>query len=101
TPGEWNVRFRREVDMTNDARRFLPRLRAVEEGAVRRADGAWLHPDRGVLLPVYEGRMVHQFDAAAKAHIEGHGRSAKWRVLGPREKQIQPRYLIAESDATA
>lgn len=100
-PDEWNVRFRREVDMTNDARLFIPRLRAIEEGAVRRTDGAWVHPGRGVLLPVYEGRMVHQFDAAAKAHIDGHGRSAKWRVLAPSEKQIQPRYLMAETDAAA
>jgi hypothetical protein len=100
-PGEWNVRFRREVDMTNDARLFVPRQSAIKEGAVRRTDGAWIHPRRGVLLPVYEGRMVHQFDAAAKAHIDGHGRSAKWRVLSQDEKTIQPRYLIPEEDAAA
>lgn len=100
-PGEWNVQFRREVDMTNDARLFIPRISAVEEGAVRRTDGAWVHPRRGVLLPVYEGRMVNQFDAAAKAHVDGHGRSAKWRALHAREKYIQPRYLISETDAAA
>jgi hypothetical protein len=30
-------------------------------------------------VPLYEGRMVHQFDHAAKAYVSGEGRGAKWR----------------------
>ena len=43
--------------------------------------------------------MVHQFDAAAKGHVEGHGRSARWELLGPAQKEIRPRYLLPIRDA--
>ncbi|MGQ0464777.1 MAG: Eco57I restriction-modification methylase domain-containing protein [Sporichthyaceae bacterium] len=97
--GAWSVRFRRELDMTNDAAVFLTTDQALREGARRRPDGSWRHPSCGELLPVYEGRMVHQFDAAAKGHVEGHGRSARWDLLGPHDKEIRPRYLIPASIA--
>ncbi len=97
--GAWRVRFRRELDMTNDAHLFIPSDRALREGARPTPDGAWSHPDLGVLLPVFEGRMVHQFDAAAKGHIEGHGRSARWELLGPGNKDIRPRFLLPAEEA--
>jgi type I restriction-modification system DNA methylase subunit len=46
-------------------------------------------------LPLYEGRMVHQFDHAAKAYVAGSGRSAKWRELPIEEKEIIPHYFVA------
>lgn len=98
-PGAWSVRFRRELDMTNDAHLFVPSDQALREGAHPTSGGAWSHPDSGVLLPVFEGRMVHQFDAAAKGHVEGHGRSARWELLGPGEKSIRPRFLLPADEA--
>lgn len=98
-PGAWHVRFRRELDMTNDAHLFVPTDQALREGARPTSDGTWSHPGLGVLLPVFEGRMVHQFDAAAKGHVEGHGRSARWELLGPGEKDIRPRFLLQASEA--
>lgn len=98
-PGAWRVRFRRELDMTNDAHLFVPSDRALREGARPTSDGAWSHPDLGMLLPVFEGRMVHQFDAAAKGHVEGHGRSARWELLGPGDKDIRPRFLLPAHEA--
>lgn len=100
-PGAWRVRFRREFDMTNDAHRFIPRDEALAAGARPTDDGMWIHPVRGLLLPVYEGRMVHQFDAAAKAHVEGHGRSARWELLGPQEKHLRSRLLLPADEATS
>ena len=49
-------------------------------------------------FPLYEGRMVHQFDHAAKAYVRGSGRSAKWRELDFDEKKIIPHYYIARRD---
>lgn len=62
------VRFRRELDMTND-RPLFTTSNEVAEGVP--------------YLPVYEGRMVHQFDAAAKTYGSGCGRSAEWTVWSP------------------
>lgn len=97
--GEWQVRFRREVDMTNDVSSFLTAERVEAESGHPLASGLWWHPSLGRLLPVYEGRMVNQFDSAAKAHVEGHGRSARWETLPPSLKRIQSRYLIPEREA--
>lgn len=44
--------------------------------------------------------MVHQFDAAAKGHVEGHGRSAQWELLGPGDKDIRPRFLLPADEAS-
>jgi len=97
--GAWDVHFRRELDMTNDVSLFVTADKALREGAHPTANGSWLHPELGELLPIFEGRMVHQFDAAAKGHLEGHGRSARWELLGPTQKQIRPRYLVQAKHA--
>ena len=85
--------------MTNDAHLFVPSDRVLSEGARATSGGAWTHPGPACSLPVYEGRMVHQFDAAAKGHVEGHGRSARWELLSPGEKDIRPRFLLPVDEA--
>ena len=46
--------------------------------------------------PLYEGRMVHQFDHCQKAYLSGSGRRAKWQELGWQEKRLVPHYFVAE-----
>lgn len=45
-------------------------------------------------VPLYEGRMVHQFDHAAKAYVSGEGRGAKWNDLAINEKRLAPHYYV-------
>ena len=92
----WNVYFSRELDMTNDSSWFIDVSDARSTGGQEQADGTWLHQTHGRLLPLYEGRMVHQFDASAKRYVEGQGRAAKWLPLGPSEKRLAPHFLIPE-----
>lgn len=47
-------------------------------------------------VPLYEGRLVQQFDHAAKAYLSGSGRRAKWRELEFSEKVILPHYFVAD-----
>lgn len=94
--GDWNVKFRREIDMTNDSRHFVNIHDAQQQGAVLNLDtGQWVHPDLGLLMPVIEGRMVHQFDSMAKAYVSGAGRSAQWSALAGTEKRVAPQFLIS------
>jgi hypothetical protein len=93
-PGAWHLRFMRELDMTNDSHLFIDVIQANAEGARQLANGTWRHPRRGVLLPLYEGRMVHQFDSSAKRYLSGQGRSAHWETLRPVEKGVYPHYLV-------
>ena len=80
----WAHRFYREVDMTMDKRHFT---RAPNIAATR--------PN---LLPVIEGRMVHQFQFGAKSYISGSGRSALWNSSQAASvAQVRPQYLIDPS----
>ena len=67
--------YQRELDMGNDRELFGD----LSEG-----------------LPVYEGRMVDQFDHRAKAYRSGRGRSAVWEPLpfGDPRKAIVPQWRL-------
>jgi hypothetical protein len=51
-----------------------------------------------VALPLYEGRMIGQFDFSEKGWVSGKGRSALWREIGFNEKVLEPQYLAGLSD---
>ena len=74
--------FQREVDMGNDTGLFSS------------------DPDG---LPVYEGRMIDQFDHRAKNYISGHGNSAKWEAhaFGDPAKAIKPQWRVAARNIPA
>src|SRR5690606_25055240 len=52
-----------------------------------------------VALPLYEGRMIGQFDFSEKGWVSGKGRSAVWRDIPFEEKVIEPQYLMARTIA--
>ncbi|WP_187334919.1 Eco57I restriction-modification methylase domain-containing protein [Novosphingopyxis iocasae] len=81
SPGQWNIRFNREVDMTNASAQF------IEQKPQTQSSGF-------LYLPLFEGRMVDQFDYAAKEYIGGAGRRAQWRRLLMGAKRIRPHYLL-------
>ncbi|MFO1482385.1 MAG: hypothetical protein U1F71_03380 [Verrucomicrobiaceae bacterium] len=47
-----------------------------------------------VAVPLYEGRMIGQFDFSQKGWVSGKGRTAEWRDITWSEKQIEPQYLM-------
>ena len=83
TVAGWGGTLMREVDMTRDKPSFL-------KSPIFIADG---------LVPVLEGRMVHQFRHAAKVHVQGEGRSAEW--ANSIACQVQPQYWISEKHLSA
>ena len=52
-------------------------------------------------VSLYEGRMVHQFDHAAKGYVSGEGRAARWRDLDFQQKSLMPHYYVFEQDYRA
>jgi hypothetical protein len=52
---------------------------------------------RDVAFPLYEGRMISQFDFSEKGWVSGKGRSAVWRDIPFEEKVIEPQYLMGRS----
>ncbi len=77
----------------------LPTPRAdIPAGIIlsREAD-TWLREDRieDTALPLYEGRMIGQFDFSQKGWVSGKGRTAVWRDIPWERKQIEPQYLLS------
>ncbi|NCC50055.1 MAG: hypothetical protein EOM20_02445 [Spartobacteria bacterium] len=63
----------------------------------READ-AYIREDEieDVALPLYEGRMIGQFDFSQKGWVSGKGRTAVWRDIPWAHKVIEPQYLMAQ-----
>src|SRR5690606_32907944 len=50
-------------------------------------------------LPLYEGRMVGQFDFSEKGWVSGKGRSAVWRQIPPNNKVLDPQFIMGSRTA--
>ena len=46
-------------------------------------------------MPLYEGRMIGQFDYSQKGWVSGKGRGAEWREIEWQKKWIEPQYLMS------
>jgi len=57
----WGIRFARLFDMSNDSDLFRTRAQLLEAGA-RAVGPEWVLPDGEIYVPLYEAKMVHQFD---------------------------------------
>jgi hypothetical protein len=116
---KWNLKFKREFDMTNDSGLFRTVAQAEREGYRCDIFGNWLKGSweedsasyitpsavpsydlrsllkveniEDVLLPLYEGRMIGQFDYSQKCHLSGSGRTAVWQsnheIYGEKSKK--------------
>ncbi len=93
----WQIKYSREFDMTNDSKLFHPRPWWEQRGYRPDAYGRWVNPDGEIALPLYEGRMIGQFDFSEKGWVSGKGRSAVWRDIGWDDKVIEPQYLMDRS----
>lgn len=97
-PDGWGVRYACEFHMTNDSKLFPPRPKWEERGFKPNEYGLWIGPKGEVALPLYEGRMVGQFDFSEKGWVRGKGRSAEWRAIDFPSKVFEPQYLMSRDD---
>jgi hypothetical protein len=96
-PG-WEITYACEFHLTNDAKagHFSPLEKWKAKGYEPDVFGRWLGPKGKVALPLYEGRMIGQFDFSQKGWVSGKGRTAVWREIGFAGKAIEPQYLMSE-----
>lgn len=90
----WGIRYATEFHMTNDSKLFIQRDKAESAGYRPDEYGRWIGPEGEVLLPLYEGRMIGQFDFSEKGWVSGKGRSALWREIPWEHKRIEPQFLM-------
>ena len=80
----------------------LPIPRAdIPAGVILSRDGdSWIREDKleDTALPLYEGRMIGQFDFSQKGWVSGKGRAAVWRDIPWEGKQVEPQFLMCASN---
>src|SRR5271157_4495346 len=96
-PG-WEITYAQEFNMTSDSKLFPPLDQWEAKGYRSDVFGQWIGPEGDVALPLYEGRMIGQFDISQKGWVEGKGRTAVWRAIQNDRKAFEPQYLISEKD---
>ncbi|QDV37672.1 Eco57I restriction-modification methylase domain-containing protein [Tautonia plasticadhaerens] len=93
---EWEIKFGLEFMMNTDVKLF-PLKEKWEEGEYRPDRyGRWVGPNGNIALPLYEGRMIGQFDFSQKGWVSGKGRSSVWRDIPYEQKLVEPQFLMAE-----
>jgi len=51
-----------------------------------------------IALPLYEGRMIGQFDFSEKGWVSGKGRSAEWKDISFNSKTFKPQFIMSYKD---
>ncbi|RKR90549.1 N-6 DNA methylase [Micromonospora pisi] len=93
-----------DAEITDHLYRQWPAFAIISDDYPRRAYQTEIHmgndrdryTDEEPGLPLYEGRMVAQYDHRAKAYVSGRGRSAVWDELefGSAKKAIAPQWVV-------
>ncbi len=84
------------VEFTDAAGRPL----TIKEGRGRNATERKI-VGPAVALPLYEGRMIGQFDLSEKGWVSGKGRSAVWREIPFASKTSEPQFAMGQAVAMA
>lgn len=93
----WRIKYATEFHMTNDSKHFPPIDKWLGKGYQPDEYGRWIGPSGEVALPLYEGRMIGQFDFSEKGWVSGKGRGAIWRKLQFYDKSLEPQFLLNEA----
>ena len=95
----WGISFMRMLDMSNDSHLFKTAEQLAAEGAER--EGAnWLAADGEVWVPLYEAKMIHQYDHRwATYAAEGeNSREVTAAEKGYEGFQVMPRYWVPQRE---
>lgn len=94
-PDGWGFEYSTEFHMTADSKLFHNRNKLLEKCYVQDLYGRLIGPEGDIMLPLYEGRMITQYDFSAKGWVSGSGRTAVWRSIPFSEKIIEPQFMIS------
>ena len=103
----WGLRFLRMFDMTNDSGLFRTRADLASAGWRLKTDG--FTKNGKVVLPLYEGKMIHHFDhrfGTYEAQSESQANQGKLPELdhvahADPGRVTQPRYWVPEEEVAA
>jgi hypothetical protein len=89
----WGVSFMRMFDMSNDSGLFRTAAQLREPGFEREGSD-WVSDDQRY-LPLYEAKMVHQFDHRFGSYPDGHVEDTRALPRPTLEQQCDPKYEVS------
>ena len=92
----WGITYGIEYTMTTDSHLFPPITNWVENGYKPNILGQWINNQGQIAIPLYEGRMLGQYDYSDCGWVSGRGRSAIWRKIPIHQKTIEPQFLMSQ-----
>ncbi|EMM97767.1 Eco57I restriction-modification methylase [Leptospira interrogans serovar Zanoni str. LT2156] len=93
--GTWNVKLSSEFNMTTDSYLFFTQEVLKKKGAQYDPETMIWKNGKEEWWPLYEGRMVTQYDHRAASYVSGSQRSAVWNYLNfPKLSNVNPHYWI-------
>lgn len=90
----FKLHYTNELHLTGDSRHFSPIDKWIGSGFHEDKYGFWRDENGLGAIPLFEGRMIGQFDFSRKGWVSGKGRSAVWQTLPFDQKKIEPQYLM-------
>ena len=93
----WEIDYSTGLHMTNDSRHFPTLEKWQSKGFAPDVFGRLVGPGGEIAVPLYEGRMIGQFDFCQKGWVSGKARAAVWRPLPFDCKTLEPQYLVPAS----
>jgi hypothetical protein len=94
----WNIDSSREFHMTDDSRLFRQQEEMKAKGYKPDAFERWISPDGDTALPLYQGRMIGQFDCHQCLYVSGKGPASSWEKIPFDRKHLQPQFLVLQTD---
>lgn len=97
-PSGWGVRYSRELDMTNDAGRFVPadQVRAEPGSAT-----GWVTQRGEAALPLVQGVLLGPRLFNRVAYQGGRSLRARWSPLPPGSAAVAPQFYVRAADVEA
>lgn len=94
TASGWGAKYATEYHMTNDSALFVPLDEAERRGFAPDAFGRWVDASGEVLLPLFQGGMIHQLDPFFKGWLPNANGKVGWNT-DPAWPRLRPKYLVA------
>lgn len=93
----WNLSYAQgDFNMTNDSKYFIKRQKLEEQGFKPDLYGRWVNDEDEILLPIYQGAMINQFDFSRSAYVSGSGSRITWQPVSWNSKFIESQFYILE-----
>lgn len=86
--------YSQEINQTKYSKHFVPMSDCEKKGFKKNEYELWVNQKKEVLIPLYEGRLIGQFDFSKKKWVSGRGRTAKWDSIPFNKKEVFPQFLI-------